>query len=326
MDDLEKTLKIAGIEAEIIDYDDEFQFNCQQCGLCCMDREDIILNAFDIYQASKALNITPLKFVDEYCNTIIGENSHLQVICLDCKNKFNGHCGLLDFDIATMQYKCRIHDCSPCACKSHPIGTTYAMNAETGEKFTRYILVKSCGNSKAGPKHKVSDWMSYQKQHEEEISLAHEIPLMFSQIMDFEKTQSLSSAFIIEAFVNGSKSYMEGMMLKDCYNTLIQSMSYCYLNYDTNISFVEQIKKNIDSVKPHLNKIKEVVSDMFKDCCEIFDIKESEIEDFSKNTIITFMHKYCKKNNCTQTEFAKRSIEFERKIAKEMHLEYLENF
>ena len=36
-------------ELTIVDLDDSFGFKCQQCGKCCMNRNDIILNPFDIF-------------------------------------------------------------------------------------------------------------------------------------------------------------------------------------------------------------------------------------------------------------------------------------
>ena len=38
--------------------DDKFRFNCTKCGMCCKNRDDILLNPYDVYRAAKALGIT----------------------------------------------------------------------------------------------------------------------------------------------------------------------------------------------------------------------------------------------------------------------------
>ena len=41
-----------------IGVDDPFKFNCTMCGKCCIDRDDILLNAKDIYNLTIALDMT----------------------------------------------------------------------------------------------------------------------------------------------------------------------------------------------------------------------------------------------------------------------------
>ena len=44
-----------------------FRFHCNQCGKCCINREDILLNPKDLYNISKALGLTPQETVAQYC-------------------------------------------------------------------------------------------------------------------------------------------------------------------------------------------------------------------------------------------------------------------
>ena len=39
--------------AQLIGENDSFGFTCKQCGTCCMNRSDIILNPYDIYRVLK---------------------------------------------------------------------------------------------------------------------------------------------------------------------------------------------------------------------------------------------------------------------------------
>ena len=38
-----------------IGLDDTFRFHCDQCGKCCIDREDILLNPKDVFNISREL-------------------------------------------------------------------------------------------------------------------------------------------------------------------------------------------------------------------------------------------------------------------------------
>ena len=55
--------------------DDTFQFQCDQCGKCCINREDIVMSPLDMYNAAKALNLTIPEFFDQYCESYIGPSS-----------------------------------------------------------------------------------------------------------------------------------------------------------------------------------------------------------------------------------------------------------
>lgn len=55
-----------------IGIDDTFSFSCNQCGKCCINREDILLSPFDLYRMSKKLNMTPNEFVAQYGEAYIG--------------------------------------------------------------------------------------------------------------------------------------------------------------------------------------------------------------------------------------------------------------
>ena len=57
--------------------DDSFQFHCTACGKCCINREDILLTPRDLYNASKALNMPPVEFVEAYCECYIGQDSRI---------------------------------------------------------------------------------------------------------------------------------------------------------------------------------------------------------------------------------------------------------
>ena len=47
----------------LIGIDDTFQFNCNQCGKCCMNREDILCTPKDVFRISKKLGISTYDFI-----------------------------------------------------------------------------------------------------------------------------------------------------------------------------------------------------------------------------------------------------------------------
>ena len=59
----------------LIGVDDTFKFHCTQCGKCCINRDDILLNPKDLYKMSRELNITINELIKRYCDVYIGINS-----------------------------------------------------------------------------------------------------------------------------------------------------------------------------------------------------------------------------------------------------------
>ena len=69
---IKKTIGNDGVQ--FIDINDTFKFKCQQCGQCCMNRHDIIINPFDVYNGAKYLGITPEEFIITYLHADLGAN------------------------------------------------------------------------------------------------------------------------------------------------------------------------------------------------------------------------------------------------------------
>ena len=65
-----------------IGVDESFQFHCNQCGKCCINREDILLNPKDLYNIAKHLGLTPEDVVEKYGETYLGGSSRLPIVRL----------------------------------------------------------------------------------------------------------------------------------------------------------------------------------------------------------------------------------------------------
>ena len=77
-----------------IGIDDKFETGCQACdGYCKKSRVTIIMTPYDIYRASKELNMKVPDFINKYCRISIGFESKLPVVTLNRGAK--GKCILL---------------------------------------------------------------------------------------------------------------------------------------------------------------------------------------------------------------------------------------
>lgn len=131
-------------EQMMIGPDDTFRFHCTMCGKCCINREDIILNPYDMYRASKELGITPGDFFNKYCEAYIGSSSSMVVVRLLPEGPDN-RCPLLKGK------RCSVHHGKPTVCALFPLGR--GMAASKGEAVTfdrqevRYFLQSiRCGD------------------------------------------------------------------------------------------------------------------------------------------------------------------------------------
>ena len=245
----------------MIGLNDTFGFKCKQCGKCCMNREDIILNPFDIYNAAKYLNISTIEFVDKYTKPTIGGHSKMPMVLL--RTTENGFCPFLNFDVKNGgKFKCTIHDAKPGACSNHPIGIAYSFDKLNKDSDTRFIKVEQCSNSISNEMHTVKDWIQPYFNHKEEIDIAHEIQLLS---LNYFNARTLWLLFQINLAISDTiKNNNE--FNKDTSDTIKKvveeytniSISLSYVSYDINKPFIEQAKNNIEKLDSFYTKIKEL--------------------------------------------------------------------
>lgn len=98
-----------------LDTNDSFQFHCTKCGKCCIDRDDILLSALDLFRISKYLKHAPTDILHRYCEWYIGTDSRLPIVRLKPAGVFRC-CPFLDGN------KCMINDVKPAVCAMFPLG------------------------------------------------------------------------------------------------------------------------------------------------------------------------------------------------------------
>jgi len=110
---------IENLDQYRIGIDDVFAFKCRECGKCCRDRDDILLNSRDVYNIATALNLTHEQVIEKYCEVYIGQDSRIPVVRL-LPVGANKTCPLLKNN------RCMVHSLKPTVCALFPIGRIVA--------------------------------------------------------------------------------------------------------------------------------------------------------------------------------------------------------
>lgn len=294
LDELSAIRKFTGDDSlKFIGPDDTFDFKCQQCGKCCMNRTDIIINPFDVYNGAKYLGIAPIEFVTKYCFPDLGGNSKIPMVLLATSE--NGFCPLLKFDVKDGgKFKCMIHPVKPGACANHPIGVTYALNKETGESTMRYIKVQQCSNSTSDEQHVVKDWVKPYIDNQSEIDMAHKIQHLATDYFNPRKFWFLLTS--LNRFEKEDDRFEKELVIKAFNKYMSSTIAIGYVNYDINRPFIEQAEENIKELGEFYAKTKDIYDDltMFfkefsgKDFDEYFDefeksMRKGEVENDNNN-------------------------------------------
>lgn len=294
-------------DTELIDIDDTFDFQCQQCGQCCMNRKDIVMNPFDVYQIAKHEQMSPEDVIDKYMIVDLGANSKIPMVLLDCDQEPNHWCPFLKLDVTKgCKFFCTIHDCSPGACQNHPIGTMYSYDVEHKIENTRYCKVEQCENSKGHNNPvKVRDWVKRYNDNIREITLAHKIQTLvieYFQMSDFMILASYLDRCITEE-INSSLSKGtpeendEIVQSRKFSNIINQSVDAIigvtvgvgYTQYDITKPFYEQAENNIKELGNAYQHFKELY-ESFRHAAGVpddeKDIKKWILHDCIKNGLL----------------------------------------
>lgn len=133
-----------------IGLDESFEFKCNQCGKCCINREDIILTPRDLFNISKELGMQPAEVVNKYCECYIGDNSRVPVVRLLPVGSIK-RCPLLK------NRKCSVHRVKPTVCAMFPVGRL--MKSGEGEKPELMYIINEIDCGDKGETHTVREWL-----------------------------------------------------------------------------------------------------------------------------------------------------------------------
>ena len=202
-----------------------FRFHCNQCGKCCINREDILLNPKDLYNISKALGLTPQETVAQYCEVYLGQSSRIPIVRLKPRGSIK-RCPLLK------DRKCLVHKAKPTVCALFPLGRSIKLEVEKANPDAieragiQYIINPiTCGDG--AEEHTVREWVE-----------SFGIPIHDSDFIAWQKALFATRQHIVEL----------EKILPDKSMELIWSITYqaLYLDYNIQKDFREQFQKNSD--------------------------------------------------------------------------------
>ena len=223
---------------------DTFEFACVQCGECCRNREDILLNPFDFFRLCKLKEMGAKDFAEKYCEIYSGYSSKLPIVRVkfrlvyDTNDNITGtRCPFLGKK--DNLYYCRVHKAKPFVCFAYPLGRSrkklgnpeYVLQAAgtcTGAKKAK----------KEGIRQVVEDWM----RGKEKLDIE-------------ERYNNIFSKFLAEYFkwINVEKlansKFAEGKL----YTTWLSMTEDLLFNtYDFEAdenAFLKQLEKNIKTIE-----------------------------------------------------------------------------
>ncbi len=219
-----------------IGLDDTFTFSCNQCGKCCINREDILLNPYDLFRMSHELNMTPLDFHNNYCESYVGDSSLMVVVRLKPRGEIK-RCPMLK------DRKCMIHNAKPAVCALYPLGRGIKANVFKSGKLIKtpttsdiqYINQDNCGNGKP-EEHKVRDWLEH-----------FNIPIEDEFFVKWQITLTKISALMHKL----KKRQSPQVNLSTVYDVIFMTI---YLHYDHEKEFMPQFNENVDILFDIINK------------------------------------------------------------------------
>lgn len=205
--------------------DEHFRFHCKQCGKCCINREDILLNPKDLYNISKELGLAPRDTIAQYCEVYLGQNSRIPIVRLKPRGSIK-RCPLL------RDRKCSVHNAKPTVCALFPLGRSIKLDAkETDpnaiERARIQYIINSIKCGDRSEEHTVREWVE-----------SFGIPIHDNDFIAWQKALFSVRQQIVEL----------EKMLPDKSMERVWSITYqaLYLNYDIQEDFRKQFQKNSD--------------------------------------------------------------------------------
>ena len=228
---------ISNFKSHLIGLDDTFHFKCLECGKCCKNREDILLNSRDLFNIAKKLGLSTSQTIKQYCETFVGHSSKMPVVRL-LPTGHNRTCPLLK------DGKCTVHDSKPTICALYPIGRviegtqTAEMLQAADQVKMQYILNPiNCGRQKH--KHTVRSWLEMFN-----IPIEDEFYFMWSELIIM-----LSSTM---------RGFEDRGLSRNVLDVMWQSIGTAlYAAYDVNEDFMEQFKRNHNKILELFKSIEE---------------------------------------------------------------------
>lgn len=146
--------------------DDTFQFQCNQCGKCCIN-DEIMVSVWDIVRIANALKMPSIEVCNNFIKFHIGENTHFPIATLRMVHMHNpvteddfSFCPFLRFSDGGDKASCLIQSDKPFICAVYPLGRGTFIDQKTGEIDQFYFVQPiTCGKTNGVPV-KIRDWLN----------------------------------------------------------------------------------------------------------------------------------------------------------------------
>ena len=209
---------------------DTFKFHCDMCGKCCINREDILLNAKDVFNIAKGLGVKPADVINQYCDMYIGGDSRFPIVRLQPNGSIK-RCPFLK------NHQCSIHKVKPTVCALFPLGRVVAYEMKPGKPDNikpgevNYIFQNpGCGDD--SETHTVKDWLG-------------DFDIPFEDAF-FKSWQSHLAEFSRFVRWYEKKNKKAEKILEKIWEIMFITI---YLNYDTDKDFMSQYTDNMEALK-----------------------------------------------------------------------------
>ncbi len=212
-----------------LNLEDSFSFSCNCCGECCKNRDDILINAYDIFRLSKGLNISDSQLLQMYCEIYIGPISKIPLVRI----RFPG--GVCSF---LRDNKCSVDLFKPSVCRLYPLGR--GMVGESGDIFY-FKQDVPCGGKDTQI---VKEWV---KDLDEGVFVEWSTSC-------FKLMTDKNYKLLVKKFSSGEEELYK-MFFYSVFDIL-------YLHYDIRFDFLPQLKEHFEKMFSilHSNKTESLIS------------------------------------------------------------------
>lgn len=202
-----------------------FRFRCTMCGKCCINREDILLNAKDIYHLAKILHTTCDQIVQKYGDVYLGKNSRVPIVRLRPVGS-DHRCPFLQDN------KCTVHELKPTVCALFPLGRAISFEDHKPDEITQdmvqfFFCDPNCGDN--NQKHTVLEWMIRSK-----LPIDDEFFLKWQMVL-----------MKVSDYVRATEKEMPEETFENLNNILFFLL---YLAYDTQKDFMPQFIERTEKI------------------------------------------------------------------------------
>ena len=136
---------------DMLKNENTFCFRCTRCGECCKNRNDIILDTFDVCRIAEYMGMENIDFCEKYTELYYDEKIKLPLSRIKMRED-TGKCPFLSDD-----NKCSIHDISPSVCRLYPLGRACFIENEEQSPAGYFLQDVPCGER--DEIHTISSWI-----------------------------------------------------------------------------------------------------------------------------------------------------------------------